>query len=81
VSGPLRRSLVCLYTVTPDHHFILDRHPEHPQVALAVGFSGHGFKFAPVVGEIMADLVERGETPLPIGRFRLDRFGSSILKR
>jgi sarcosine oxidase len=76
VSGPLRRSLVCLYTVTPDHHFILDRHPEHPQVALAAGFSGHGFKFASVVGEILADLAEHGETRLPIGRFRLDRFKS-----
>ena len=74
VSGPLNRSLVCLYTVTPDRHFILDRHPEYSHVALAAGFSGHGFKFASVVGEIMADLVERGETGLPIGRFRIDRF-------
>ncbi len=73
VSGPLRRSLVCLYTVTPDRHFILDQHPEHPQVAIAAGFSGHGFKFASVVGEIMADLAERGETGLPIGKFGLRR--------
>lgn len=74
VSGPLRRTLVCLYTLTPDCHFIIDRHPEHPQVSIAAGFSGHGFKFASVVGEIMADLAERGETGLPVGRFRLRRF-------
>ena len=59
--------------MTPDRHFVIDRHPEHPQVALAAGFSGHGFKFAPVVGEILADLVERGRTDWPIGLFRIDR--------
>lgn len=72
-NGARRQASVCLYTITPDHHFILDLHPEHPQVALAAGFSGHGFKFAPVVGEIMADLAETGGTELPIGRFRLER--------
>lgn len=81
ISGPLQRSLVCLYTVTPDRHFILDLHPEHPQVALAAGFSGHGFKFASVVGEIMADLAERGATALPIGRFRMARFGGDPARR
>jgi sarcosine oxidase len=74
MSGPLRRSLVCLYTVTPEHHFILDRHLNYSQVAIAAGFSGHGSKFASVVGEVMADLAERGATRLPIARFRLDRF-------
>lgn len=74
VNGPTQRASVCLYTVTPDHHFILDVHPEYPQIALAAGFSGHGFKFAPVVGEVMADLADAGRTELPIGRFRLGRF-------
>lgn len=76
VSGPVRQAKVCLYTVTPDRHFILDVHPRHPQVALAAGFSGHGFKFTPVVAEILADLSDRGRTELPIGRFRLQRFAT-----
>ena len=76
VDGPRRQDKVCLYTMTPDQHFILDLHPAHPQVAIAAGFSGHGFKFAAVVGEILADLVEHGRTDLPIGRFRLARFMS-----
>jgi sarcosine oxidase len=50
-------------------------HPEHPQVALAAGFSGHGFKFASVVGEVLADLVEKATTELPVEMFRMGRFG------
>ena len=64
----------CLFTNTPDGHFILDRHPEYPQVLLASGFSGHGFKFASVVGEIMADLVEHKESDYDLGLFKLSRF-------
>lgn len=74
VNGPLKHGKVCLYTVTPDRHFIIDRHPHHANVALACGFSGHGFKFAPVVGEILADLVENGSTRWPIDMFRIARF-------
>jgi sarcosine oxidase len=73
VAGPVRHGQVCLYTVTPDHHFVIDRHPEHPQVVLAAGFSGHGFKFASVVGEVLADLAENGRTDLPVGMFGLGR--------
>ena len=47
-------------TRTPDHHFVIARHPAHEQVTVACGFSGHGFKFVPVVGEILADLASRG---------------------
>lgn len=65
---------VCMYTMTPDAHFVIDRHPLHPCVVLAGGFSGHGFKFAPAVGEIVADLALEGATVLPIGFLRLDRF-------
>lgn len=54
--GLLRASVVCLYTNTPDEHFWIDRHPAHPQVLIASPCSGHGFKFAPVIGEILADL-------------------------
>jgi sarcosine oxidase len=64
----------CLFTNTPDEHFVLDLHPEFPQVAIAAGFSGHGYKFCSVVGEIMADLVERGSSHHDLALFRLDRF-------
>jgi glycine/D-amino acid oxidase-like deaminating enzyme len=64
-----------MYTLTPDQHFLVDRHPEWSNVALAAGFSGHGFKFAPVVGEALSDLVWNGSTPLPIGFLSLNRFG------
>lgn len=65
---------VCLYTLTPDRHFLIDRHPQLPGLFFAGGFSGHGFKFAPVVGEILADLVTTGATPWPLDMFRLGRF-------
>ena len=64
----------CLFTNSPDEHFILDLHPRCPQVAMAAGFSGHGFKFCSVVGEIMADLVLDGRTRFGIEMFRLGRF-------
>ena len=64
----------CLFTNTPDEHFILDLHPDHPQVGIAAGFSGHGYKFCSVVGEIMADLATRGATAHDIELFELARF-------
>lgn len=69
----LRRS-VCMYTLTPDRHFFIDLHPQHDNVVIAGGFSGHGFKFASVVGEITADLATRGSTTLPIKMFHTTRF-------
>ena len=63
-----------MYTNTDDEHFIIDRHPEHPQVTVAGGFSGHGFKMASVVGEIVADLALEGRTGHPIGFLGLHRF-------
>jgi sarcosine oxidase len=74
--GPRRRASVCIYTLTPDRHFVIDRHPEHANIVLAAGFSGHGFKFASIVGEVLADLVETGTTSLPIEMFRIGRFVS-----
>ena len=74
VSGPLHAAQTCMYTLTPDRHFLIDLHPDHPNVAVAAGFSGHGFKFAPVVGEILADLAETGSTRWPIDMFRFSRF-------
>ncbi|HEY7329971.1 MAG TPA: N-methyl-L-tryptophan oxidase [Gemmataceae bacterium] len=75
IDGPCRRASVCTYTLTPDRHFVIDLHPDHSNVALAAGFSGHGFKFAAVVGEILADLADKGRTDLPIGMFCIKRFG------
>ncbi len=74
--GPVRRAATCIYTLTADRHFLIDVHPEHPQVVFAAGFSGHGFKFASVVGEILADLAESGRTDQPIEMFRLARLRS-----
>jgi sarcosine oxidase len=74
--GPTVAVKICLYTVTPDEHFILDRHPGHPQVTVACGFSGHGFKLAPAMGEALADLATEGRSDLPIGFLSLDRFSS-----
>ncbi|AXR77107.1 N-methyl-L-tryptophan oxidase [Natrarchaeobaculum sulfurireducens] len=73
-AGPTLRLSTCLFTNTPDEHFVLDRLPDHPQVVVGAGFSGHGFKFASVVGEILADLALEGETDHEIGTFSLDRF-------
>lgn len=71
-SEPARHS-VCMYTHTPDRHFIIDRHPEHPQVVIGAGFSGHGFKFTSVLGQALADLAIDGRTDLPIGFLSLKR--------
>jgi sarcosine oxidase len=67
------RHAVCLYTMTPDGHFILDRHPQHESVCLAAGFSGHGFKFAPLIGSVLADLTIDGKTSEPTEFLSLKR--------
>jgi len=64
----------CMYTNTPDENFILDLLPGFDDVVIATGFSGHGFKFASVVGEIMADLAIYGKTSLPIEFLNAKRF-------
>ncbi|QLG60507.1 N-methyl-L-tryptophan oxidase [Halorarum salinum] len=73
-AGPTMRLATCMFTNSPDEHFVLDTLPEHPQVAVGAGFSGHGFKFASVVGEVLADLAVDGESEHPIDMFGLDRF-------
>lgn len=67
------KSAVCLYTVTPDADFIVDRHPDFRRVAIGAGFSGHGFKFAPAIGDLLADLATDPDAPA-IPRFSLSRF-------
>ena len=72
--GTFLRAKTCLYSNTPDEHFVIARHPAHEAVTVACGFSGHGFKFVPVVGEILADLAGTGTTRHPIELFDPRRF-------
>lgn len=65
----------CLYTATPDRHFILDHHPSEKRVTIAAGFSGHGFKFGPALGEVLAALALGEEPALDLEMFALSRFG------
>jgi sarcosine oxidase len=73
-NGTLRMGKICLYTNTPDSDFILDKHPHNENIVIASGFSGHGFKFASGVGEVMADLASDGKTRHKIERFKITRF-------
>ncbi len=76
VTGQVVESAVCMYTTTPDEHFVVDRHPASPGVVVAAGFSGHGFKFATAIGEMLASLaLDSSSRPLPL--FAIDRFGRS----
>ncbi|MGB7171430.1 MAG: FAD-dependent oxidoreductase, partial [Acidobacteriaceae bacterium] len=77
LSGRIIRAETCLYTMTPDEHFVIGAHPQHPAITLALGFSGHGFKFAPVVGELIGQLVTEGSTSHDIAMFSLTRFNVS----
>jgi sarcosine oxidase len=72
-SGALLNTAVCMYTNTPDFHFLLDFHPTHPQVLICSPCSGHGFKFASVIGEILTDLLLTGRTSFDISLFRAER--------
>ena len=72
--GTLVDSVSCKYTLTPDRHFVIDLHPDYPQVVIASPCSGHGFKFATVIGEMLADLAIEGATPHPSGLFAVTRF-------
>lgn len=64
----------CLYTMTPDKHFVIDRHPEFPQLVFGAGFSGHGFKFSTLIGKMLAQLALEGKTEYDISLFELSRF-------
>ena len=73
-NGPMVRSSTCIFTNTPDEHFIIDRLPGAPEVLVVSACSGHGFKFCSVVGEIVADLAGDGSTSHDLSLFRLGRF-------
>jgi len=72
--APVRESRICLYTMTPDEHFIVDTHPVHNHVAIGAGFSGHGFKFSTIIGKMLTDIVLEGETPHNDTLFKINRF-------
>jgi sarcosine oxidase len=72
--GPIMALHACMFTNTPDEHFIIDSLPDVEEVLVVSACSGHGFKFVPVVGEIVADLVSTGRSRFDLSMFRLDRF-------
>ncbi len=74
-AGPVRAARTCIYTSTPDSDFIIDRHPIHPQIVIASACSGHGYKFAPVIGEALARMASGGEAGVGFERFGIGRFG------
>jgi sarcosine oxidase len=73
-NGKLNAATTCLYTMAPDGDFIIDQLASEPRIIVASPCSGHGFKFAPLIGDIVAELATRGATTRDIARFRLDRF-------
>ena len=73
-AGRILDRATCVYTNTPDHDFLLDRHPAHPNVIIASPCSGHGFKFSSAIGEILADMVTHGETSFDLSPFAISRF-------
>ncbi len=75
--GVLKSTVVCIYTNTPDEHFILDYHPAHPQVLVASPCSGHGFKFSSVIGELAAILLANQKPSFDLSLFRINRFARS----
>jgi sarcosine oxidase len=78
--GPEVRRITCLEAYTADDHFIIDRHPAHPQILIGCGFSGRGFKFGPTTGEILADLAVDGRTRHDIGFLSATRFAPAAAR-
>jgi sarcosine oxidase len=78
VTDRVTKTAVCMYTNTPDDDFVIDLHPDDPRVVVVSACSGHGFKFAPVVGDIAADLVSEGRTARDISRFAVARFAKPV---
>jgi sarcosine oxidase len=78
LNGPIVSSLICLYENSPDEHFLIDHLPEHANVVYGGGFSGHGFKFSSVVGEILADLVTHGEATPQAAFLRAERLAHRV---
>lgn len=73
-AGPTVSTRRCLYTLTPDKHFIVDQHPHYPHIVVGAGFSGHGFKFTTLIGKMLSELALDGHTPYDTSLFKLSRF-------
>jgi sarcosine oxidase len=73
-AGPVASTLTCLYTQAPDGDFVLGPHPAHPQVVVASPCSGHGFKYTPAIGAILADLATDAVPRFDLTPFAVDRF-------
>jgi glycine/D-amino acid oxidase-like deaminating enzyme len=71
--GHLKKGLTCLYTMTPDEHFIIDTHPNNNRILIAAGFSGHGFKFASGIGHELTQHILKGKTEMDLSLFKLNR--------
>lgn len=76
IPGEVAQTSMCMYTMTPDEHFLIDRHPGHVNIAFGAGFSGHGFKFAPVIGDHLVDLATDASVR-PREMFALERFAGA----
>ena len=74
-AGPLRALKTCIYASTPDEEFVIDLHPRWPQIVICSACSGHGFKFASVFGDMLADMAEAGAVPAEMAAFGMGRFG------
>lgn len=72
-AGPLQQGRVCIYTLTPDEHFVIDHHPQHKHFIITAGFSGHGFKFASAIGEAASQLLTDGKSTHDLSLFALNR--------
>ena len=72
--SPVKESRICLYTQTPDEHFIVDAHPAHQHIAIGAGFSGHGFKFSTMIGKMLTDIALEGATSHNDRLFKISRF-------
>ena len=79
--GPILSTATCMFTNSPDGHFVIDFHPDDPRVVFAGGFSGHGFKFCSVIGEILADLAADGATRHDISLFSAARLAPSVVEK
>jgi glycine/D-amino acid oxidase-like deaminating enzyme len=77
-NGVLKSSDVCMYTNTPDEHFLLDFHPAHPQVLIASPCSGHGFKFSSVVGEVISKLLSDQPVGFDLKLFNIGRLRAGM---
>lgn len=75
--GQLKYGKTCMYTLTPDEKFIIDLHPKYSNIAIAAGFSGHGFKFSSAVGQALSNLIISGKNDIDISQFSINRFNTT----